>query len=143
MRFALHPRMLLVENHGLAADPTGLDTTTPPQAYVWDCFNTAQAYAAAFEVHEVALTAGFLPEEATTLSLTLAELAGYAVQHARGGVASVFFNPGGWRLEVCDSGPGMAAPPQLKSSGLLASVRLLARPQGGSLVVAQYQRAEA
>ena len=135
--------MLLVENHGLAPDPSTLDTTTPPQAYVWDCFNTAQAYAAAFEVHEVALTSGFLPEEATTLSLTLAELAGHAVKHARGGVASVFFHRGGWRLEMCDAGPGMVAPPKLKSSGLLASVRLHARPQGGSLVVAQYQRAEA
>lgn len=135
--------MLLVENHGLAADPTSVDAALPPQAYVWDCFNTAQAYAAAFEVHEVALTSGFLPEEATTLSLTLAELAGHAVKHGRGGVASVFFHGGGWRLEVCDDGPGLASPPELKSGHRLASVRLHPRPQGGSLVVAQYQRAEA
>lgn len=131
--------MLLVENHGLAA-PAPLDAVNPPHAYVWDCFNTAQAYAAAFEVHEVALSTGFMPDEATTLSLTLAELAGHAVQHARGGVASVFFDASGWRLEVCDAGPAMEAPPELKSSAQLSSVRLHARPQGGSLIVAQYQR---
>lgn len=133
--------MLLVENHGVAADAVSpLDATTPPQAYVWDCFNVAQTFAAAFEAHEVALSTGFLPDEATTLSLALAELAGHAVKYAQGGVASVFFNSDGWRLEVCDAGPGMAKPPELKSGPRHASVRLHARPQGGSLVVAQYQR---
>ena len=60
--------------------------------------------------------------------LTLAELAGHAVKHARGGVASVFFNSDGWRLEVCDAGPAMKMAPELKSSAQLSSVRLHARP---------------
>jgi len=132
--------MLLVENHGVAADTVSQLDTTPPQAHVWDCFNVAQTFAAAFEAHEVALSTGFLPDEATTLSLALAELAGHAVKHAKGSVASVFFSSDGWRLEVCDAGPGMVTPPQLKNGPRQTTVRLHARPQGGSLVVAQYER---
>ncbi len=130
--------MLVVETHGLAA--SALDSVMPPQAHVWDCFNSAQTYAAAFEVHEAALRTGFMPDEATTLSLALAELAGLAVKHARGGVASVFFNSDGWRLEVCDAGPGLDAPPELTVGRSLSSLRVHRRPTGGSLVVAQYQR---
>lgn len=130
--------MLVVETHGLAAP--AVDSGMPPQAHVWDCFNSAQTYAAAFEVHEAALCTGFMPEEATTLSLALAELAGMAVKHARGGVASVFFNSDGWRLEVCDAGPGLDAPPELSVGRSLSSLRVHRRPTGGSLIVAQYER---
>lgn len=130
--------MLVVETHGLAAP--AVDSVMPPQAHVWDCFNPAQTYAAAFEVHEAAMRAGFLPDEATTLSLALAELASVAVQHARGGVASVFFSSDGWRLEVCDAGPGLDAPPVLSVGPALSSLRVHRRPTGGSLVVAQYTR---
>lgn len=107
---------------------------------MWDCFNSAQTYAAAFEVNEAALRAGFMPEEATTLSLALAELASRAVSQARGGVASVFFSSDGWRLEVCDAGPALNAPPTLTVSGQLSSLRVHRRTTGGSLVVAQYTR---
>ena len=82
-----------------------------PQAQVWDCFNRGQVLAAAFEVHEAAMKAGLMPDEATTLSLTLAELCAQSVTYARGGVASVFFSDGGWRLEIADSGPVDRSPP--------------------------------
>ncbi|MFZ5446615.1 MAG: ATP-binding protein [Myxococcota bacterium] len=118
----------------------------PPQAQVWDCFNRAQALSAAFEVHEVALRSGFMPEEATTLSLTVAELASNAVEHGKGGVTSVFFRDNGWRVEVSDAGPGFAAGVQPALSSLspdaLSSVRVVKKPTGGSLVVAEYERRE-
>ncbi|MGV3625369.1 MAG: hypothetical protein ACO1OB_31450 [Archangium sp.] len=130
--------MLVVETHGLAG--SSLDSLLPPQAHVWDCFNSAQTYAAAFEVNEAAIRAGFMPDEATTLSLALAELASRAVTQARGGVASVFFSSDGWRLEVCDAGPPLGAPPNLTVAHQLSSLRVHRRPTGGSLVVAQYTR---
>lgn len=115
----------------------------PPQAQVWDCFNKSQALSAAFEVHEVALRSGFMPDEATTLSLTVAELASNAVQHAKGGVASVFFNDHGWRVEVSDAGEGLStSAPRLTSVSReqLSSLRVVRKPSGGSLVVAEYER---
>lgn len=130
--------MLVVETHGLEAP--ALDSLMPPQAHVWDCFNPAQTYAAAFEVHDAAMRAGFLPDEATTLSLALAELASRAVKQARGGVASVFFNSDGWRLEVCDAGPALDVAPTLTVSAQLSSLRVHRRATGGSLIVAQYTR---
>ena len=74
-------------------------------SHVWDCDNRGQVLFAAFEVHEAAMKAGFMPDEATTLSLSLAELCVQAVRYARGAVASVFFADSGWRLEVADSCP--------------------------------------
>lgn len=116
----------------------------PPQAQVWDCFNKAQALSAAFEVHEVALRSGFMPEEATTLSLTVAELASNAVQHAKGGVASVFFRQTGWRVEVSEAGANFPAgsQPSLSSvsPGKLSSLRVVRKATGGSLMVAEYER---
>ncbi len=130
--------MLVVESHGLSSP--AFESLLPPQAHVWDCFNVAQTYAAAFEVNEQALRAGFMPDEATTLSLALAELAGNAVKHARGGVASVFFSHDGWRLEVCDAGPGLTVAPKVSVSSSLSSLRVHRRQTGGTLVVAQYTR---
>jgi hypothetical protein len=114
----------------------------PPQAQVWDCFNKSQALSAAFEVHEVALRSGFMPDEATTLSLTVAELASNAVQFAKGGVASVFFNDHGWRVEMSDSSETSSAPPQLRSvsRAQLSSLRVVRKASGGNLVVAEYER---
>lgn len=117
----------------------------PPQARVWDCFNRGQVLAAAFEVHELAVMAGFMPDEATTLSLSLAELGTQAVLYAHGGVASVFFSEGGWRLEVADSGPasGRAGVPVLRSVLPRPFTSLRARGVGeGSVVIAQYERVE-
>jgi hypothetical protein len=76
-----------------------------PQAQVWDCSNRGQVMEAAFDVHEAAVKAGFMPDEATSLSLSLAELCSQAVLYARGAIASVFFTDTGWRLEVADSAP--------------------------------------
>lgn len=75
------------------------------QAQVWDCSNRGHVLSAAFEVHEAGMKAGLMPDEATSLSLTLAELCSQAVLYARGAVASVSFTDIGWRLEVADSGP--------------------------------------
>lgn len=77
-----------------------------PQAQVWDCSSRGQALAAAFEVHEAAIREGYMPDEATRLSMALAELT------ARGGIASVYFLELGWRLDVALPGGG----PVLSSS---------------------------
>jgi hypothetical protein len=107
---------------------------------VWDCLSRAQTLAATFEVHEAALQHGFLPDEATTLSLTLAELAMRAVKEGKGAVASCFFSADGWRLELVD----FACPElQVDSSALLrslTSVRVHPRPGGGAVVIANYRR---
>lgn len=115
-----------------------------PRALMWDASNRNQVLTAAFAAHAEAMRAGFMPDEATTLSLTIADLGTNAVHHARGGVVSLSFHDQGWRLEVGDSGPGF--PPGVSASDLsvlrrgLSSVVLLPRPGGGSLVVAEYLR---
>jgi hypothetical protein len=111
----------------------------PPQAQVWDCFNRAQAITAAFEVHEVALHSGFMPDEATMLSLTLAELATHAVEEARGGVASVFFGAHGWRLEVSDASTSSSRPELRSIDAHAVSLRVVPRV-GGKVIVAEYER---
>ena len=72
----------------------------PPaqEAQVWDCSNRGQVLAAAFEVHEVAMSRGLMPDEATRLSMSLAELCSH------GGVASVTVSEAGWKLEVARTG---------------------------------------
>lgn len=112
------------------------------QAQVWACFNRNQVLAAAFEVHEAAMSAGFMPDEATTLSLSLAELCAQAVTVARGGVASVFFSEAGWRLEVADSDSRQSEPVlHAKLPRPLASLRSLAAGTG-TVVIAEYVRVE-
>ncbi|MDP1829090.1 MAG: hypothetical protein Q8L48_37855 [Archangium sp.] len=71
-----------------------------PQAQVWDCSSRGQVLAAAFEVHEAAMNEGYMPDEATRLSMALAELA------AHGGLASVYFLELGWRVEVAPAAGG-------------------------------------
>ena len=118
---------------------------SPPQAQVWDCFNRGQVLAAAFEVHEAAMKAGFMPDEATTLSLSLAELCVQSVTYARGAVASVFFSDAGWRLEVADSGPTAqrTTVPVLNAALPRPLTSLRARPAGlGTVVIAEYERDE-
>ena len=102
----------------------------PPRSQVWDCCNETQALVAAFEVNEVALHAGFMPDEATTLSLTLAEL-------ARGGVASVFFGDSGWRLEVCGFKAGSMNLRSVASDALKLRVH---KRSSGDVVIAEYER---
>lgn len=127
---------------------SAVESPLPPQAQVWDCFNQGQVLAAAFEVHEVAIEAGFLPDEATTLSLSLADLGTQAVLHARGGVASVFFSKRGWRLEVADSGPtrarlGRLGPPLLESDLPRPLTSLRGLSSGRCFVaIAEYHRAD-
>lgn len=115
------------------------------QAQVWDCFNRGQILAAAFEVHEAAMSAGFMPDEATTLSLSLAELCAQAVASAQGGVASVFFSDSGWRLEVADSHPVAERQHQpvlhAKLPQPIASLRFRAAGTG-TVVIAEYERQE-
>ena len=76
----------------------------PPaqEAHVWDCSNRGQVLAAAFEVHEVAMSRGFMPDEATRLSMSLAQLC------SEGGAASVTFTDAGWKLQVAGAGPSLA-----------------------------------
>ena len=61
---------------------------------VWDCSSRGQLLSAAFEIHEAAMKAGLMPDEATKLSLAMAKGC------ADGGLVSVLFFEGGWRLEV-------------------------------------------
>lgn len=114
------------------------------QAQVWDCFNRGQVLAAAFEVHEAAMKAGFMPDEATTLSLSLAELCVQSATYSRGAVASVFFSDTGWRLEVADSGPQSdRVDPALHSQLPRQLTSLRARSAGrGTVVIAEYERDE-
>ena len=70
------------------------------EALVWDCSNRTKLFTAAFELHEVAMHAGFSPDEATSLSLTLAELGTRAASKRCGASASVYLRPDGWRVEV-------------------------------------------
>lgn len=77
---------------------SSLQPAPQSQAQVWDCSSRGQAIAAAFEVHEAAINAGFMPDEATRLSMSLAELT------ARGGIASVLFFETGWHLDVAVPG---------------------------------------
>mgnify|MGYP007112204904 CR=1 FL=1 len=112
-------------------------TPRPPQAFVWECFSTTQVYLAAFEASEAALGAGFFPEEATALSMTLAELAS---QSPAGSVVSVFFSGDSWRLEQCGTRTHAARTPTVRSCDVPLSLRAYPRPTGGDLVVAHYQR---
>jgi hypothetical protein len=77
-------------------------TKVSPQAHVWVCSSNSQIYAAAFEVHEAAMSHGFMPDEATSLSLSLAQLATNAVKEGSS-TARVEFEPEGWKLEVATS----------------------------------------
>ena len=68
-----------------------------PLPLVWDCSNRGQLLCAAFELHEAAMKAGLMPDEATRLSLEMAKGC------AGGGLVWVLFVEGGWRLEVTNS----------------------------------------
>lgn len=63
----------------------------------WTCCTRTQVLHAASEAHEAAVSEGFDVNEATTLSLTLAELTSVADAETE---ASVSISAGGWRLEV-------------------------------------------
>jgi hypothetical protein len=103
----------------------------------WDCSNRAKLYAAAFELHEVAMHAGFSPDEATTLSLTLAELATRASKASCTGKASVYLRRDGWRLEV----PGADVPTALVTTSAGGHTRLrVISGADGSVAVAEYDR---
>lgn len=115
-----------------------------PRTQVWDCLSQAQTLAATFEVHELAMSQGFLPDEATTLSLVLAELAMRACREAKGAVASVFFAADGWRLEV-SLAPSPVVPVRwrLGESVLLrslTSVRVHETPGVGTVLLAEQRR---
>lgn len=115
------------------------------ESRVWDCSSPSQVFHAAFEVHEAAMNAGFMPDEATTLSLSLAELGTQAVAHGHGGHARVEFRDEGWKLEVADGGPhaGRVGQPILRSPlpHPLRSLKVRAE-QGGAVVIAHYERAD-
>ncbi len=85
------------------------------------------------------------PDRKHTLSLALAELCSQSVTYARGGVATVFFSEGGFRLEISDSGPSsMRLPVPVLHSQLpraLTSLRAGAAGQG-TVVIAEYERSE-
>lgn len=106
-------------------------------ALVWDCSNRSKLFTAAFELHEVAMHAGFSPDEATTLSLTLAELGTRAAQKSCGGNASVFLRPDGWRVEM----PGADVPTALVSSSSgRTTLRVVTRDDGNAVAIAEYDR---
>ena len=112
---------------------------------IWECSNRGQVLTAAFEVHEAAMRAGFMPDEATTLSLSLAELCVQAVLYAQGAIASVFFSESSWRLEVADTEPSS----ERKQAPLLhcnlprplSSLRVR-RGALSTVVIAEYERVQ-
>lgn len=116
-----------------------------PEPRVWDCSSPSQVFNAAFEVHDAAMRAGFMPDEATTLSLSLAELGTQAVVHGNGGKATVQFKDEGWELEVEDSGPaaGRVTRPILRSPLPHPLTTLEIRSErGNAVVVAHYARGD-
>ena len=117
----------------------------PLHSRSWECSTRGQVLAAAFEVHESAMKAGFMPDEATTLSLCLAELCVQAVLYARGAVASVFFSESSWRIEVADSGPSSERKqaPMLHCAlpRPLSSLRVR-RGALSTVVIAEYERVQ-
>ena len=107
------------------------------EALVWDCSNRTKLFTAAFELHEVAMHAGFSPDEATSLSLTLAELGTRAASTRCGASASVYLRPDGWRVEV----PGADVPASLvTSSNGRTSLRVVSRDGAEPVAVAEYDR---
>lgn len=102
-----------------------------PFERVWECSSTSQIYTAAFEVHEAAMRHGLLPDEATTLSLSLAELATQAAKQGAG-TARVEFEEDGWSLEV---GPVSSAALEARLPMPLTSLRV-----SGQNAVARYVR---
>lgn len=76
-----------------------VDPHQPPPALVWEGFERSRAVSAAFEVHEAAMERGFMPDEATTLSMVVAKLGSVATAASRA-VATVFFTSAGWRVEL-------------------------------------------
>lgn len=133
--------MSFVDSFFAVASPESASPTSA--ARVWDCSSPSQVFHAAFEVHEAAMKAGFMPDEATTLSLSLAELGAQAVAHGHGGHARVEFKDEGWKLEVADGGPhaGRVARPILRSPlpHPLTSLKVRSE-QGAAVVVAHYER---
>lgn len=114
-----------------------LTSSSRREALVWDCSNRNKLFAAAFELHEVAMHAGFSPDEATNLSLTLAELGTRATQCDRGGRASVFLRPDGWRLEM----PGADVPTALATNpNGRTTLRVVTRRDGDAVAIAEYDR---
>lgn len=88
---------------GLSRFLSHVSPQLPPPALVWDGFERSRAVTAAFEVHEAAMQRGFMPDEATTLSMVVARLGGVATSASRA-VACVFFTPAGWRVELTRPG---------------------------------------
>lgn len=113
-------------------------------ALTWEARSRAQALHAAFEAHDAALYAGLMPDEATTLSLVVAELGTTVAAQAQGGTLAVTFLADGWRLEAAQGQGGL--PPGARAGDLrlgargLAAVTVHALPGGGSQVVAEYHR---
>lgn len=76
-----------------------VDAHQPPPVLVWEGFERSHAVSAAFEVHEAAMQRGFMPDEATALSMVVARLGAVATAASRV-VTTVFFTPAGWRVEL-------------------------------------------
>lgn len=112
---------------------------------MWDCSSPSQVFHAAFEAHEAAMRAGFLPDEATTLSLSLAELGTHAATHGRQGQARVLFEDAGWRLEVSEPSTNVFElfQPVLKAPLPKALTSLKVRTDGEhAIVIAKYERSD-
>lgn len=108
----------------------------PSHPLKWACASRSQVYDAAFELHEVAVHAGFAPDEATTLSLTLAELSTPVA--GLGSEATVSLHPRGWHLEV--TAPHASESPRVGSPEVRGSLRTELRVDGSVKYVADYER---
>ncbi len=129
MRFALLHRMAL-------SDTLRSLTNQPSRPLKWACASRSQVFDAAFELHEVAVHAGFAPDEATTLSLTLAELSTPVAEP--GSECSVSLHPRGWHLEVTARHANES--PRIGSAQVRGSLRTELRDDGSVKYVADYER---
>lgn len=111
-------------------------TNEPSRPLKWACASRSQVFDAAFELHEVAVHAGFAPDEATTLSLTLAELSTPVAD--LGSEASVSLHPRGWHLEVTARHANES--PRIGSAEVRGSLRTELSVDGSVKYVADYER---
>lgn len=102
-------------------------------ALVWEGLDRARAVSAAFEAHDAAMKRGFMPDEATTLSMVVAHLGTSGASASHG---ALFFDAEGWRVELAGARLGAVEhlPHELAAS--VSSVRRVQRAGRDVVVVA-------
>jgi hypothetical protein len=127
--------------NGIHPSHSRADGQAPPSVLVWEGFDRSQAVGAAFEVHEAAMQRGFMPDEATALSMVVARL-GAVVTAASRAVVTVFFTPTVWRVELARPDAMDLGTPDLSVELLHGHSSMRVEKRGAShVLVVDYARA--